>query len=280
MSAQPLVAAPSAHPDAGIDPMSLHPDLAEPSRNTLADTFSKYFYVLRADTPALRDEVYRLRHEVYVREFAYEPEENFPDQMERDEYDEHSVHCLLRHRATGTAAGTVRLVLTDPADHQAPLPFERYCQKALRSEQFDPQRVPRNSLGEVSRLAILQHFRRRLTDERKPFSITQEQIKAIDTAEHGRENFPILPVSLFLVSIAMMMYCGVHHGVAMMEPRLARLLRRFGLPAKQVGDVIDYHGPRAPFLLDPEAMFAAVNPDLYKLVLALDQQMSRNAHDT
>lgn len=277
---QPLVAADSAAAESGPDPLLQHPDLADSSRDTLADTFSKYFYVMRADTPALREEVYRLRYEVYVREFAYEAEEHFADGLERDDYDDHSIHCLLRHRATGLAAGTVRMVCTDPADRSAPLPFERYCLHALRSDQFDPKRVPRHSIGEVSRLAILQHFRRRLTDERKPFSITQEQIKAIDSAEHGRENFPILPVSLFLVSIAMMMYCGVHHGIAMMEPRLARLLRRFGLPAKQVGDVIDYHGPRAPFLLDPEEMFAAVNPDLYKLVLALDQQMSRNAHDS
>lgn len=271
----------SEMPDAGADPMLHHPDLpADAPRNSLADTFSKYFYVVRADTPALREEVYRLRYEVYVREFAYEPEENFPDRMERDDYDEFSVHCLVRHRATGMAAGTVRMVCTNPADRHAPLPFERYCLSSLRRDQFDPARVPRHSIGEVSRLAILQHFRRRLTDERKPFSISPEQVKAIESAEHGRDNFPILPVSLFLISSALMMSEGVHNAIAMMEPRLARLLRRFGLPVTQIGEVIDYHGPRAPFLTSPEAMFSAVNPELYKLVLALDQQLSRNAHDS
>ena len=54
---------------------------------------------------ALREEVYRLRYEVYVREFAYEAEEHFAEFMERDDYDDHSVHCLLRHRATGGSSG-------------------------------------------------------------------------------------------------------------------------------------------------------------------------------
>ncbi|MGH8567684.1 MAG: GNAT family N-acyltransferase, partial [Gammaproteobacteria bacterium] len=90
--------------------------------------FRKYFEILRADTPDLLEEAFRLRYEVYCGEGClpgFDPLD-YPDGLERDIYDyEHrSVHCLLRHRSTGSNAGTVRLVLADPVQPDAPFPIE------------------------------------------------------------------------------------------------------------------------------------------------------------
>jgi hypothetical protein len=88
--------------------------------------FTKYFEILRADTPALLEELFRLRYQVYCQEGClpgFDPAD-YPDGLEHDIYDyEHrSVHCLLRHRPTGSNAGTVRLVLADPSSRMRYFP--------------------------------------------------------------------------------------------------------------------------------------------------------------
>src|SRR5690606_33823020 len=57
-------------------------------RFNLGAGFSKYFKIEAAATDAIRDEVYRVRHEVYCEELKFEPER--PDRREIDAYDAHS----------------------------------------------------------------------------------------------------------------------------------------------------------------------------------------------
>ena len=88
--------------------------------------FMRYFEILRADTPGLLEEVFRLRYQVYCVEGTvpgFAPS-HFADALERDAYDARSVHCLLLHRSTGIFAGTVRLVCADPARLDTPFPLE------------------------------------------------------------------------------------------------------------------------------------------------------------
>jgi len=240
-------------------------------RRATADAFCKYFYLLPANTTELREQVFRLRYEVYVREFAYESEKSSPNQLERDAYDEQSRHCLLIHRPTGLPAGCVRIVLTNPNDRMAPLPFERYCHNALHQQAFNSFAVNRETLCEVSRLAVPAHFRRRVGDSLGGGS-TQHDPSGLHDRE--REGFPLVPVSLFLAAASISVASGCHHNIAMMEPRLARMTRRFGLPFRQIGDLIDYHGPRAPYYIQREGLFAAISPDIYRLLLLIDQQLS------
>ncbi|TCO81002.1 N-acyl amino acid synthase of PEP-CTERM/exosortase system [Plasticicumulans lactativorans] len=243
---------------------------------SITEAFNRYFYVTPADTSQLRERVHRIRYDVYCREFGFEREEDCPDGLERDDYDDQSRHCLAVHRPTGQAAGCVRLVLTDPADPDAPLPFERYCSHALRRDLFDSSTVERRLIGECSRLAIPAQFRRRATDQHKPVSLPAEHPVAIA----GRDNFPYLPVSLFMAMTAMGLNAGCEYVVAMMEPPLARLIRRFGLPCAQIGEVVDYHGPRAPFVWRRDSAFSQMPSELYKLLHMIDRQLSANAHDS
>ncbi|MGH8603862.1 MAG: hypothetical protein ACREXR_14150, partial [Gammaproteobacteria bacterium] len=71
----------------------------------LVTHFEQYFEILRADTPDLLEQAFRLRYQVYCQEGllpGFDPLD-YPDGLERDVYDyEHrSLHCLLRHRPTG-----------------------------------------------------------------------------------------------------------------------------------------------------------------------------------
>lgn len=231
------------------------------SRESLAESFHRYFQVVIADTPELLDHVYRIRYEVYCREFHYEREEDCPGGLEKDDYDQHSIHCLVTHRASNIPAGCVRLV-TAPTDNPGVLfPFEKFCGSSLYHAPLHPHRLPRKSLCEISRLAIQATFRRRQGELNSPWG----NLKALDFTEHERRTFPLLSIALFLAATAVVDITGRRHGFAMMEPRLARLLQRSGLEFTQVGELVNYHGARAAFHLTIEQALADMKPELREI---------------
>src|SRR5256885_2892028 len=128
--------------------------------------FKRYFEVVPALTEELRDHVYRIRHEVYCEELKYEPVRK--DRRERDEYDEHSLHCLIRSVKTGDYVGCTRLVLTRPEDPRYLLPFERTCANTIDRTIVDPQRLPRQAIAEISRLAVIARYRNRRGEKELP----------------------------------------------------------------------------------------------------------------
>src|SRR5262245_21277869 len=93
-------------------------------RGGLPDSHArKEFEIIPAFSDALRDEVYRVRHQVYCEELAFEPQR--PDRREYDEYDPHSLHLLIRSVRYGEFIGCTRLVRARPEDPCFPLPFEK-----------------------------------------------------------------------------------------------------------------------------------------------------------
>ena len=85
------------------------------SGERLIDAYNRYFEVMLVDDrPDLINEVYRLRYHIYCIEHPFEDPAQFPDQLERDRYDDRSLHSLLIHRPSGVIAGTVRLILPEP----------------------------------------------------------------------------------------------------------------------------------------------------------------------
>ncbi|MGD8630410.1 MAG: GNAT family N-acyltransferase, partial [Gammaproteobacteria bacterium] len=82
--------------------------------NDLSDLFFQYFDVVMGNRPSIVDEAARLRYQVYCIENNYEDASRFDDGKEVDEYDRRSVHGIVRHRALGITAASVRLVLSDP----------------------------------------------------------------------------------------------------------------------------------------------------------------------
>src|SRR5437588_3429764 len=86
--------------------------------------YNEYFDIVRANSPALLDEAYRLRYQVYCLEHPFENAAEHSDGRERDEDDDRSVHSLLVHRQTGVFAGTVRAILPKEVQRR-PLPIHR-----------------------------------------------------------------------------------------------------------------------------------------------------------
>lgn len=240
------------------------------TRPSLVEAFSRFFEILPANSDALRDAVYRIRYEVYCRELQYESVADHPDERETDEYDRHSRHCLLLHRPSGTYAGCVRLVLNDPARQEVTLPFEHYCGNSLQRNIIDPSRLAKDSFGEISRLAVVSRFRRRTGEQGSPHGIGDD---AQAPPPDERRVFPHIALGLYLAAAALGLREGLDSVFVMMEPRLARHMRRYSIVFTQAGDVIDYHGQRGPFFITRESLYSNIEFEVQELLDLIIQRL-------
>lgn len=224
----------------------------------LDNHFQAYFEIVAANSQELREQIFRIRYDVYCREFGYETEESCPGGLEQDDYDLAAQHCLIVHRASGTGAGCVRLVTPPADDPKFLLPMERYCGHSLTDPTWDPRRLPRASLAEVSRLAVHTQFRRRIGESDSPAGSSRFPTFSADQ----RRTFPLLSLALFYAGAALMELAGRQHAFVMVEPRLARRLQATGLPFVQVGETMEYHGKRAAYYVAVEQVLADIPAEL------------------
>jgi len=128
-------------------------DTSNPGSSDLGEGFKSHFDILPALDDTTRSQVYAVRHEVYCEDLHYEPVR--PNRRESDEYNRHSVHCLMRTTDdTRTLVGCTRLVLARPEDPYYPFPFEVACRANLPRHAVDSRKLPRDRITEVSRLAV------------------------------------------------------------------------------------------------------------------------------
>jgi N-acyl amino acid synthase of PEP-CTERM/exosortase system len=213
----------------------------------LKATFDQYFEMVPADTDVLREEVFRLRYQVYVVETGFERAEHHPEGLERDAYDARSDHYLLRHRRTGSYAATARMILPDPGDPYTDYPVELHCKFDEGAGVRDPER--RRLLGEVSRFAVSKNFKKRLGEAGTLTGVAESNVD-LYLEEDERRILPHLSLGLFAVWTRMMHRNGLTLCYAVMEPALHRLIGRSGLVFHPIGPVVEYHGQRIPCLGD------------------------------
>jgi N-acyl amino acid synthase of PEP-CTERM/exosortase system len=212
----------------------------------LFDLYNAYFRVVRADTDELRADVYRLRFHVYAVEHKFERPDDFPDGQEKDIFDDHSVHSLLIHRPSETIAGTVRLILPDPARSIGSLPIDHVCSDPVLGGSPE---LPRTCTAEVSRFAVSKSFRRRLGEAGSPSGVTEESLRAEEEkAAHmgDRRIAPHITLGLIQSLVEMSIEHGVTHWCAVMERALLRLLTKIGIHFQDAGPLVEYHGRRQP----------------------------------
>ena len=236
-----------------------------PGRRDLGERFRQLFELTVALDDANLDEVFRIRHDVYCRDLGWEPIRD--DGREFDEFDRHSFHCLLRRRGTGEPVGCTRLILARPESPGYPLPFEDSCREVLDRSVVDPSRLPRNTLGEVSRLAVLNTFR-----HRKGEALTAASVTADDFGTRGlNTRFPFIPVSLYLGAAAIARRVGVEHVFVLTEPRLASHFVRIGFDIRTVGGSIEHRGARVPSLLSSSKVVAGLRPMIRPLYAVIEE---------
>ena len=245
---------------------------------SISDQFNAQFSLVVANTPKLLEEVFKIRYQVYCQELHYEPIENFPDGMEKDIYDCRSLHCLLKHLKSGMYAGCIRLVLADPQDPEEAFPFEKVCRDALwRGQNGQADKVSllsamplRSSCGEVSRLAVRGEFRKRKGEFQTPTGVSWHQSL---NDENERRGFPLIALSLCLAATSIALKSGTDPVYTLMEAKLERHLRRYGIPFQQVGDFVDHHGQRGTFMITREMVCNSLSSHLRDLLQTISSQI-------
>lgn len=230
----------------------------------LGEGFKKYFQIVPALTDELRDHVYRIRHNVYCEELKFEPER--PDRRETDEYDSHSLHCLIRSIHTGEYVGCTRLVLTRPGDPRHPLPFEKTCAATIDRAVLDPAHLPRHTIAEVSRLAVIARYRRRKGEAATPAPVSDDSFGTKD-----QPRFPYIPVGLYLGTIELAALHGIDTLFVLTEPRLANHFSKLGVKVQQIGGPVEHRGTRIPSMMSVTGIIESLNfvvRPLYKVVAA------------
>jgi N-acyl amino acid synthase of PEP-CTERM/exosortase system len=236
--------------------------------HTLKDNFKSFFTIVAVTNSHLLNISKGIRHKVYCEELAWEDTNS--EKIEEDGYDQYAFHFLILHKPTGEYAGSIRLAMPHGDGTYHELPFEKNCMSSHISGKTDPRHMERGDFGEISRLAVLSDFRRRRNETSVPFIIDKPRDKE-------RHSFPYIAVGLYMAVAACAELNG-HKGMFMvMEPKLRRQLRMFGLVYEQIGEVMDYHGRRAVHYLSCEDVANySIKPELLEFYNEVKSQVNRN----
>lgn len=247
---------------------------------TIASHFASFFKPDVSNSKKSIEASFSIRHTVYAEELKLEPENE--RRLETDEFDNHSIHCLIQHVGTERFAGTVRIIRSN-SPHEA-LPIEKFCEHSITNSNLHPRNFARNDIVEISRLAVPCEFRRRQMDR---FDGAATGVINEDTySEKELRCFPFIAIGLYLTATAVLMQLNIHHCYVMVEPRLARSMRLVGLEFEQIGPIVDYHGKRAPFFINPMKVQGSLRPGFKELLdtiidkIASRNMVDRNARDT
>ncbi|MBE0490075.1 MAG: PEP-CTERM/exosortase system-associated acyltransferase [Halomonas sp.] len=253
-----------------MKPLASNVDDSEKVKSLL-ERFMRDFSFQIATSDLERQQVYRLRHDVYCEELhGIEPVDPIK-RLEYDIFDHDALHCMIRHHRTGMVAACTRLVIPQP-DAPPPLdklPLQSYAGESLFQSNLHPDNLPKDSYYEISRLAIARQFRLRLKGNEVP-GITDNPHAF--TAEE-KEIFSLLISGLFLAGYALGRMTGKQLCFAMMEPKLRRLLAMSGFHFTQVGEPINLHGKRSAYCLNREQAEAGMHRSLLPLYQHIKEEL-------
>jgi len=204
--------------------------------------------------PELMSEHYRLRYQVYCLERKFLPAANFPEGLEIDDFDRHSVHVGAID-AWGTLAGTARVVKVTAAGPG--LPIFQHCRIfAEETELLDPD----NTVVEISRLSMSRGYRRRHEDGPR------------ERRDVRREVFLTLLKAIYQATKRL----SATHWLVATETSLQRLVAQYGFPFRVIGPECDYGGPVSPYLMNllqfDQVILSRRLPDLDDFVVGLEPQ--------
>ncbi len=210
------------------------------------NNFQKYFEIVEANTNELLEIVYRIRYQVFCVEHDFLDASLYPDKLEKDNYDNHSSHVLLRFRSSGDFIGAVRLILFDPLQPEKLFPVELYTQ--LDPTLCNIKALPRQHIAEISRSVVVKQFDRRRGERREPRAeITNESVAERDRRASDRRSTPHLSLLLMAAVMRMSVKHNIRYWISAKDPALNRLLGYNGLSFSPIGPPVNYHGMRRPY---------------------------------
>lgn len=213
--------------------------------------------------PQLEDAL-RLRYRVYCEETGFEDPVQFPDGMERDHYDSHSLQMLVRHRPTGIVVGAVRLIMPCWWESSWSFPFEAVCTHAGGGPLDQPIDGPRHDTAEVSRFAVsrnaLAAIQRRDVDRWEG---------PVESCDDPRRPPQLVALGLIALLFGISGEYGINRWYAMMEASLARHLSKLGIDFHRIGPPVEHRGKRYPMMARVDNLLAGIairNPAFSALI--------------
>ncbi len=235
--------------------------------HSISDHFTQFLQPYVASDQQLKEEAFKIRHNVYCEELAFEDVRD--NGQETDEFDNQSIFSLIKHKPSETFTSCVRLVTSTGLDEL--LPIEKYCMDSITNEDLSPKRFNRAEIAEISRLAVKSDFRRRKADHFKGSGTGV--IKESSYSETELRCFPFIAIGLYMAAATMGMNTGIRHVYVMMEPRLARSMKFIGITFQQLGAPVDYHGLRAPYYINPEIFMKNLSPGFKSLYRTIEKDI-------
>jgi len=247
---------------------------ANKDQHNIAEHFTQFLYPHIALNQTLKDEAFKIRHNVYCEELAFE--EVRKNGQETDEFDDQSIFSLIQHKPSGQFTSCVRLVTSGSDDEL--LPIEKYCLNSITNQALAPDNFNRAEIGEISRLAVKYDFRRRKVDKFK--GAGTGVISETVYSETELRCFPFIAIGLYMSAAVMSVKHGIQHVYVMMEPKLARSMKFIGINFQQLGPAVDYHGSRAPYYINPDVFYNDLSPDFKNLYQSIEQKVSLQLNST
>jgi N-acyl amino acid synthase of PEP-CTERM/exosortase system len=219
------------------------------------------------DDENVKKDTFRIRYEVYVKEFGFEKEEDHPNGFETDEYEDDSIHFACLNENDSVVA-TIRLVLHSKKG----FPIENAAKTQFIGEQPDNTKI-----AEISRLTVSKDLRRRKEDgihgvesyiTKKEGGVLPDN-GTIPEDMQGRKN-PIIVLGLYQVMYHESKRRGFTHWYMITEKKIYFALKKYGFCFQEIGDSIWYHGWRVPYLGiigKIEKELKNNNPDMYTIML-------------
>ena len=221
--------------------------------------------MVHATSDELKNEVYKLRYQVYCLETQFENSEHYPDGLEFDEFDYRSDHYLIRHRKSGDYAATTRLILPDANNPGQLFPVELHCE----IDNFAVMRpFNRGHLGEVSRFCVSKAFKKRKNEAHTLAGINADWQPDNFTLDE-RRSFPHIAIALIACIIKASYENDIHYLFGCVEPAFFRFVSPLGINFIKIGPVVDYHGDRWPAAIKITNMLDCVaekNLDIWNLL--------------
>lgn len=213
------------------------------------------FIFRRVEEEDFLNHLFRLRFQVYCKECNFIKEEDYPEGIEKDKYDPHSLHFVAQNQQG--PIGTARLVMHSPLG----FPIEEHCADILVPKKLA---LPRQNLAEISRLVISKDYRRRREDGMY-YSVHCECGHEASAQDLIRRIRP-MTFGIYREMYQESKRRNITHWCALMERPLYLLLRMHGFVFQCIGEEIDFYGPVRPYLGSIEEMERAVFHKIPKMI--------------
>jgi N-acyl amino acid synthase of PEP-CTERM/exosortase system len=208
--------------------------------------FDSRFEIFLADTELSKRIHYQIRYRIFCIDTGFEDPGAFQIEEERDQWDDHAVHFLVREKATHQWVATMRLVLADGTT----IPMETLCELP-----FSQIQQHREVSAEVSRLCMVKSYRGR---QGGSFTRNQnfsgcgegEQLMAVSQGLNQRAE-PEIMLGLFRAAFAYCQDKAVSRWYFLITRSLARMVNKLGISLEQIGPEVSHRGIRVPYVTNP-----------------------------